>query len=91
MPSARLDRQRFQTLARALEFDDPRSKEPGLAGEPVRGMTWEKPTVGARSVEVAAPGRRQGVALWSRYRLTDLRAFAVMALGVERLVWRAVE
>ncbi len=26
-----------------------------------------------------------------RYGLTDLRAFAVVALGVERLVWRAVK
>lgn len=48
-PSARLDRGRCQTLARALESDDPRSKEPELAGKPVRGMTREKSALGARS------------------------------------------
>ena len=38
-----------------------------------------------------AQARRYGAALRDRYHLTDLRAFAVVALGLERLVWRAVE
>ena len=38
-----------------------------------------------------AQARRYGAALRDRYHLSDLRAFAVVALGLERLGWWVVE
>ena len=40
--------------------------------------------------EAEEQAQRYGAALRERYGLTDLRAFAVVALGLERVVWRAV-
>ena len=34
--------------------------------------------------------RRYGTALADRYGLTDLRLYAVVGVGLERVVWRAV-
>ena len=65
-----------------------------MTGEQVRATTREelakRPPVAAKLDEAAAQARRYGATLRDRYGLTDLRAFAVVALGVERLVWRAV-
>ena len=36
----------------------------------------------------ADQAHRYGAALRDRYGLTDLRAFAVVALGLERVVWQ---
>lgn len=62
------------------------SRETGSGDDAEEAGHW----AGGRG-EVGENGRAgppaQGVALWSHYRLTDLRAFAVVALGVERLVW----
>jgi hypothetical protein len=46
--------------------------------------------VAAKLDEAAAQAQRYGQTLRERYGLADLRAFAVVALGVERLVWRVV-
>ena len=43
-----------------------------------------------KMVKAAAPARGYGATLWERHGLKDLRALAVVALGVERLVWRAL-
>jgi len=40
--------------------------------------------------EAEDQAHRYGTALRERYGLTDLRCFAVVALGLERVVWRAV-
>ena len=49
------------------------------------------PLVKAKLTEADDQARRYGAALQTRYGFTDLRAFAVVALGLERIVWRAVE
>ena len=91
----RPDMRRFQALDLVLEFKYLGLKELGLTGERVREMTREAlatlPAVEAKLNEAAEQARRYGAALRERYHLSDLRAFAVVALGLERLVWRAVE
>ena len=42
----------------------------------------------AKLDEAEAQAQRYGTALRDRYGLTDLRAFAVVGLGLERVVWR---
>jgi hypothetical protein len=91
----RPDMRRFQALDLVLEFKYLGLRELGLSGEQVREMMWEElatlPAVAAKLTEAAEQARRYGAALRDRYHPTDLRAFAVVALGVERLVWQAVE
>ena len=91
----RPDMRRFQALDLVLEFKYLGLKELGLTGEQVRGTTREvlanRPAVVAKLAEAAEQARRYGATLRERYGLSDLRAFAVVALGVERLVWQAVE
>jgi len=48
------------------------------------------PAVAAQLDAAAAQAADYGATLRARHGLTDLRAFAVVALGVERLVWRVV-
>ncbi len=90
----RPDMRRFQALDLVLEFKYLGLKELGLTGEQVREMARadlaERPTVAAKLDEAAAQARRYGAVLRDRYRQSDPRAFAVVALGVERLVWRTV-
>ncbi len=88
----RPDMRRFQALDLLLEFKYLSLKDLGLTGEQVRGMARDAlailPAVVAKLREADDQARRYGAALRERYGLTDLRAFAVVALGVERLVWR---
>ncbi|MDG4594084.1 MAG: AAA family ATPase [Candidatus Contendobacter sp.] len=90
----RPDMRRFQALDLVLEFKYLGLKDLGLTGEQTRAKTREElvvlPVVVAKLDEAEEQARRYGVALRDRYRLTDLRAFAIVALGVERLVWRVV-
>ncbi|MDS4070489.1 MAG: hypothetical protein RKO24_12815 [Candidatus Competibacter sp.] len=89
----RPDLRRFQALDLVLEFNYLGLKELGLNGEQTREKTREElavlPAVAAKLDETEEQGRRHGATLRNRYGLTDPRA--VVALGVERLVWRAVE
>lgn len=48
------------------------------------------PAVATKLDEAEDQAHRYGTALRERYGLTDLRCFAVVALGLERVVWRAV-
>ncbi len=70
-------------------------KDLGLTGEQVRAQSRETlavlPAVAAKLDEAEAQARRYGAALRERYGLTDLRAFAVVGMGLERVVWRAVD
>ena len=90
----RPDMRRFQALDLVLEFKYLGLKELGLTSEQVRGTPREalaqRPAVVAKLAEAAEQARRYGATLRDRYGLTDLRAFAVVALGVERLVWQTV-
>ncbi len=90
----RPDMRRFQALDLLLEFKYLGLKELGLSGEQVQGQARDAlaalPAVAAKLDEAEQQARRYGAALRERYHLTDLRAFAVVALGLERVVWRAV-
>ncbi|MFE8035430.1 AAA family ATPase, partial [Thiohalocapsa marina] len=90
----RPDMRRFQALDLLLEFKYLGLKELGLTGEQVRKQSREAlatlPAVAAKLDEAAAQAANYGATLRERYGLKDLRAFAVVALGVERLVWRAL-
>ncbi len=90
----RPDMRRFQALDLLLEFKYLGLKALGLSGEEVRGQSREAlaalPAVAAKLDEAAAQAADYGATLRVRHGLKDLRAFAVVALGVERLVWRAV-
>ena len=89
----RPDMRRFAALDLLLEFKYLGLKELGLSGEQVRAQSRESlaslPAVAAKLDEAAEQARVYGATLRQRHGLTDLRAYAVVALGVERLVWRA--
>jgi Protein of unknown function (DUF1703). len=90
----RPDMRRFQALDLLLEFKDLGLKALGLTGEQVRAQSREAlaqlPAVAAQLDAAAAQAADYGATLRARHGLKDLRAFAVVALGVERLVWRVV-
>lgn len=64
----------------------------GLSGEQARAASREalaeRPAVTAKLDEAAAQARDYGATLRKRHGLQALHAFAVVALGFERLVWR---
>ncbi|EIC21178.1 AAA family ATPase [Thiorhodovibrio frisius] len=88
----RPDMRRFQALDLLLEFKYLSLKELGMSGARVRQESREalvkQPAVAAKLDEAEAQARDYGGTLTKRHGLTDLRAFAVVALGVERLVFR---
>ncbi|MCF8014861.1 MAG: ATP-binding protein [Chromatiaceae bacterium] len=88
----RPDMRRFAALDLLLEFKYLSLKDLGLSGEQVRAESREalaeRPAVAAKLDEAAAQARDYGGTLIERHGLSDLRAFAVVALGFERLVWR---
>ena len=90
----RPDMRRFQALDLLLEFKYLSLKDLELTGEQARERTREAlvalPAVAAKLDEAEEQARRYGAALRERYGLTDLRAFAVAGIGMERVVWRAV-
>ncbi|MFZ1641625.1 MAG: AAA family ATPase [Candidatus Contendobacter sp.] len=90
----RPDMRRFQALDLLLEFKYLGLKELDLTGEQARARTREAlatlPAVATKLDEAEDQARRYGAALRERYGLTDLRAFAVVAIGLERVVWREV-
>jgi len=90
----RPDMRRFQALDLLLEFKYLGLKELGLSGEQVRAESREalarRPAVAAKLDEAAAQAADYGATLRQRHGFAELHAYAVVALGVERLVWRAV-
>jgi hypothetical protein len=90
----RPDMRRFQALDLVLEFKYLSLKELGLSGEQVRAAAREdlaqRSAVAARLNAAEAQARDYGTTLMQRYGLKTLHTFAVVALGVERLVWRTV-
>ena len=91
----RPDMRRFPALDLLLEFKYVSLQDLKLTGEQVREKTLEElaalPLAEAKLGEAGEQAQRYGAALRERYGLRDLRAFAVVALGLERVVWRAVE
>lgn len=90
----RPDMRRFQALDLLLEFKYVSLKDLKLTGEQVREQTPDElnalPAVTAKLNEAKDQAQRYGAALRDRYGLTDLRLFAVVGVGLERVVWRAV-
>jgi hypothetical protein len=88
----RPDKRRFEVLDLLLEFKYLSLKELGLSGEQVRERSREAlaelAPVAKKLDEAEAQARAYGATLKEGYGLRELHAFAVVALGVERLVWR---
>jgi hypothetical protein len=88
----RPDARKYQALDLLLEFKYLGLKELGLSGDQVRKLSHEAlaalPQVAAKLDEAALQAQRYGATLTERYALRDLRCFAVVALGLERVVWR---
>jgi hypothetical protein len=90
----RSDMRRFQALDLLLEFKYVDLKKLKLTGEQVRGKSLDElaalAAVQAELDAATAQARRYGAALTERYGLTDLRLFAVVGIGLERVVWQPV-
>ncbi|CAK0777707.1 AAA-ATPase-like protein [Gammaproteobacteria bacterium] len=90
----RPDMRRFEALNLVLEFKYLSLKDLGLSGKEVKETNREElavlPAVVAKFNEADEQARRYGNTLIERYGLSKLHAFSVVALGLERLVWRAV-
>ncbi len=88
----RPDMRRFQALDLLLEFKYVSLNDLPLTGEQVRAKSPENltalPEVEKALTAAAGQARRYGEALSERYGLTDLRLFAVVGIGLERVVWR---
>ena len=91
----RSDMRRFQALDLLLEFKYVSRKDLKLTGEQLRAKPREElaalPQVMAKLAEAGDQAQRYGAALRDRYGLTDLRLYAVVGVGLERVVWRAVK
>jgi hypothetical protein len=90
----RPDMRRFQALDLLLEFKYVSLKGLNLTGERVREQSRDElaalPAV-KRELEVAGEqARRYGAALSERYGLSDLRLYAVVGIGLERVVWQTL-
>ena len=90
----RLDRRDVPALDLLFEFKYVGLADLGLSGQQVREHTPAAlaalPPIAAKLQEARAQARRYGADLQTRYGLTDLRLFAVVGVGLERVVWRAV-
>lgn len=78
-----------------LEFKYVSLKDLKLTGEQVRGQSMAElaalAAVQAARDAVAEQARRYAAALAECYGLTDLRRFAVVGIGLERVVWQAIQ
>ena len=91
----RPDTRRFQALDLVLEFKYLGLQELGLSGEAVRAQSHEIlcriPQVAEKLKEAREQALRYGQALKDRYNLTAITGFAVVALGLERIVFERIE
>ncbi len=90
----RSDMRRFQALDLLLEFKYVSLKDVKLTGEQVRGKSRDElaalPEVKKELQAAGEQAQRYGAALQERYGLTDLRLFAVVGVGLERVVWQGI-
>ncbi|CAK0761747.1 AAA-ATPase-like protein [Gammaproteobacteria bacterium] len=90
----RPDKRHTQALDLLLEFKYLGLDDLSMNGKAVRETPRDElavlPVVVAKLDEADVQARRYGTTLIERYRLGDLRAFSVVSLGLERLVWRRV-
>ena len=77
-----------------MEFKYVNLKQLKLEGEALRVKTMDElaalPAVQAELAAAAEQARRYGATLTERYGLTDLRLYAVVGVGLERVVWQTV-
>ncbi|MEY4719200.1 MAG: hypothetical protein RL563_1818 [Pseudomonadota bacterium] len=88
------DARKYQALDFLLEFKYVDLKELGLSGEQVQALAADQlaalPLVTAKLEEASEQARRYGADLRARYPLADLRCAALVNVGLQRVVWRAV-
>ena len=91
----RTDQRRARALDLLLEFKYVSLKQVKLSGEQARAKPMEElaalPAVKEELAAAADQARRYGAALTARYGLTDLRLYAVVGVGLERVVWQTVQ
>ena len=88
----RPDMRKYQALDVLLEFKYVGLKALKLSGEQVRSYSMEElaalPLVQAALASATEQARQYGGVLIERYDLKDLRQYAVVSVGLERVVWR---
>ncbi len=91
----RVDRRKTRALDLLLEFKYVGLKDLKLTAEQVREKSRQElavlSAVKAELDAAAEQAQRYGAALAERYGLTDLRLYAVVGIGLERVVWQAVK
>ncbi len=91
----RPDMRRFQALDLILEFKYLGLKELGLTGVDVKAKSREEllalPSVIKKMDEAKDQAKRYADTLKTRYALANITCFAVVALGLERVVFEAVQ
>ena len=92
---ARPDMRRFNPLDLVLEFKYVSLKELGMTGLDVKAKSSEElmtlPLVASKLDEAEEQACRYGDTLKTRYGLTSITRFAIVALGLERVVYREVK
>ena len=87
----RPDMRKFQALDLVLEFKYIGLKELGMTGEELKSLSREAladlPQVKLKLKEADAQAKTYAASLSERYQLSGLRAFSVVALGFERVVY----
>lgn len=90
----RPDMRKFQALDLVLEFKYIGLKELGLTGAELKTLSHEElaklPLVKLKLEEANAQATDYAKSLSERYQLNGIRAFSVVALGFERVVWTEV-
>jgi hypothetical protein len=87
----RPDMRRFQALDLVLEFKYIGLKELGMTGTELKALSLQElsklPLVKLKLEEANAQATDYAKSLSERYQLDGIRAFSVVALGFERVVW----
>ena len=90
----RTDRRMIRALDLLLEFKYVSLKDLKMTGEQVKAKSLDElaalPEVKQELQAAGEQAQRYGAALSERYGLTDLRLFAVVGIGLERVVWQVV-
>ena len=88
----RPDMRKYAALDLLFEFKYVGLKALKLSGEQVRNMPMEQlaalPLISAALASATEQARQYGRVLIERYDLKDLRQYAVVSVGLERVVWR---
>jgi hypothetical protein len=90
----RPDARQYKPLDLVIEFKYVSLKELGMSGEDIRNKTHEElmkiPLVAAKLAEAENQVIRYGETLKDRYKLDTITRFAVVSLGLERVVYQEI-